>query len=186
MKKVVVLLVVVGVALLGYVAAGPFLTVNAMRKAVEAQNSAALSEHIDFTLLRRNLKVQVDDYLVRRAGPEVQSHPFGAIAVQIASGVAGSAVDALTTPAGVGAMMEGRGVLHRITGGGIDRTDSAAHRAPRDPLQDARYGFESPSRFTATVHDEAGDATVFVLTRDGLDWKLTDIRLPLDGNEGEP
>ena len=183
MKKVVVLLVVVGVALLGYLAAGPFLTVNAMRKAVEAQNSAALSEHIDFTLLRRNLKVQVDDYLVRRAGPEVQSHPFGAIAVQIASGVAGSAVDALTTPAGVGAMMEGRGVLHRITGGGIDRTDSAA---PRDPLEDARYGFESPSRFTATVHDEAGDATVFVLTRDGLDWKLTDIRLPLDGHEGEP
>lgn len=181
MKKGVVVLVLLVVALLAYVAAGPFLTVNAMRQAVESQNSAALSEHVDFPALRRNLKVQVDDYLVRRAGPEVQAHPFGAIAVQIASGVAGSAVDALTTPAGVGAMMEGRGVLHRITGGGIDRRDSTAHQPPRNPLQDARYGFESPSRFTATVHDDAGDPTVFVLTRDGLTWKLTDIRLPLDG-----
>ncbi len=80
--------------LLGWVAAGPFMAINAMRKAVEAQNSAALSSHVDFPALRRNLKAQVDDYVVRRAGPDVQSHPFGAIAVQIASGVAGSAVDA--------------------------------------------------------------------------------------------
>ncbi len=89
----------------------------------------------------------------------------------------------MVTPVGVGAMMEGRGMLDRITGGGIDRADSAAHRAPHNPLEDARYGFESPSRFTATVHDAAGVPIVFVLTRDGLKWKLTDIRLPLDGDE---
>ncbi|MFP7721620.1 DUF2939 domain-containing protein [Lysobacter sp. A3-1-A15] len=184
MNKVVVVLVVLGLALLGYLAAGPFLTINAMRKAVETQNSAELSKHIDFPVLRRNLKVQVDDYVVRQAGPDVQSHPFGSIAVQIASGVAGGAVDALTTPAGVGAMMEGRGVLHRITGGGIDRNDSVAHEPPDDPMEGASYGFESASRFTATVQDPAGNPTVFVLTRNGLAWRLTDIRLPLSEPTG--
>ena len=50
---------------------------------------------------------------------------------------------------------------------------------PPDPLRDASYRFESPSRFTATVRNADGDPVVFVLTRDGLRWKLTDIQLPL-------
>jgi hypothetical protein len=29
------------------------------------------------------------------------------------------------------------------------------------------------------VHDHSGREIVFVLTRNGLDWKLSDIRLPL-------
>ena len=33
--------------------------------------------------------------------------------------------------------------------------------------------------FTATVQDGDGDPIVFVITRQGLRWRLTDIRLPL-------
>jgi hypothetical protein len=29
------------------------------------------------------------------------------------------------------------------------------------------------------VHDDSGRPLVFVLTRDGLRWKLSDIRLPM-------
>ena len=55
---------------------------------------------------------------------------------------------------------------------------AGADAGEADPLRDAEHRYESPSRFTATVIDEDGDPLVFVLTRDGITWKLSDIRLP--------
>lgn len=181
MKKWLALLIAALIALAAYVAAGPWLTVNALRSAVKDQDTAALARHVDFPTLRSNLKAQLDDYVLRQAGPDVQSNPFGAIALRIAGGLGGGAVDALLTPAGIGAMLEGRNLWQRGSGAGIDRNDSYAHAAPPDPLKDARYRFESTSRFTATVDDRSGDPVVFVLSRDGVRWKLSDIRLPLSG-----
>ena len=179
MKKWLALLIAGLIALAAYVAAGPFLTVNALRTAVKEQNTAALARHVDFPTLRSNLKAQLDDYVLRQAGADVQSHPFGAFAMRIAGGLAGGVVDVLLTPAGIGAVLEGRNLWHRTSGAGIDRNDSVAHAPPPDPFKDARYRLESASRFTATVTDRNGEPVVFVLSRDGLRWKLTDIRLPL-------
>lgn len=179
MKKLTALLVVAAVLLLSYIAAGPFLAVNAIRDAVKAQDTAALSEHVDFPALRGNLKAQLDDYVVRKAGADVQSSRLGAIALRIASGVAGGTVDAMVTPAGVGAILEGRSLWHRARGDGISDADSYASQAPPDPFEGARYGFESTSRFTATVRNDENEPVTFVLTRQGLHWKLSDIRLPL-------
>ena len=181
MKKWLALLVVVAVLLFGYLAAGPFLAYNAIRTAVQAHDTAELAEHVDFPVLRRNLKLQIDDYVVRKAGADVQSSLLGAFAVRIASGVAGGMVDTMVTPAGIGALLEGRTIWHRASGGGV--ADNTYENAPPpDRLREASYGFESLSRFTATVEDEDGDPVTFVLSREGLHWKLTDIRLPLDGD----
>lgn len=179
MKKWLALIVAALIALAAWVAAGPFLSINALRAAVKSQDTAALAEHVDFPVLRSNLKAQLDDYVLRQAGSDVQSNPFGAIALRIAGGLTGGAVDALLTPAGIGAVMEGRNLWQRASGAGIDRDDPYAHATPTDPLKDARYRFESTTVFTATVPDRSGDPVVFVLTRDGLRWKLSDIRLPL-------
>ena len=84
-------------------------------------------------------------------------------------------------PAGLGALMEGRKVWRRI-GTGIaqpDVLDPASAASAPPPLHDAEYRYESMSRFTATVRDDEGRPIVFVLTRDGLRWRLSDIRLPL-------
>lgn len=180
MKKWIALLVLAAVLLLGYLAAGPFIAYNAIREAVQAQDTAELAEHVDFPTLRGNLKLQVDDYVVRKAGADAQSSLLGAFAVRIASGIAGGMVDTLVTPAGLGALLEGRTIWHRATGGGI--TDNTYENAPPpDRLREASYAFESASRFTATVEDEDGEPVTFVLSRQGLDWNLTDIRLPLGG-----
>jgi len=179
MNKWLALAIAALIALAVYVAAGPYLAINGVRTAIKDQDTAALDRHVDFPVLRSNLRAQVDDYLLRQAGAEMQRNVFGAIALQVAGGVAGGAVDALLTPAGIGAVLSGRSLWHRGSGAGIDRTDSYAHGAPNDPLEGARYRYESTSRFTATVNDRSGDPVVFVLSRDGLRWKLTDIRLPL-------
>lgn len=180
MKKWWIAAAALGVLLLGYLAAGPFLAVNAIRAAVQAQDMPALSRHVDFPALRGSLKLQLDDYLVRRAGPEVQSSAFGAIALRIASGMASGTVDAMVTPAGLAAIMGGRNLWQRA-GGDAGRVDRDVRGEPAtDPLQGASYRFESPARFTATVVDDSGQPVVFVLTRSGLAWKLSDVRLPLE------
>lgn len=179
MKKWLAVLVVTLIALVAYVIGGPYLTINGLRVALKEQDTKALARYVDFPTLRGNLKAQLDDYVLRQAGPDVQSNPFGAIALRIAGGLSGGAVDALLTPAGIGAVLEGRELWQRGSGAGIVRNDSYAHTAPPDPLKDVRYHYESASRFTATVHDRSGDPVVLVLSRDGLRWKLSDIRLPL-------
>ncbi|MDR7098747.1 hypothetical protein J2X04_001094 [Lysobacter niabensis] len=178
MKKWPILVVIILMAIAGWIAAGPFLTIHAIRSAIQEQNAAKLSQYVDFPALRTSLRQQVDDYVVRRAGPDMQASLFGAVALQLASGATDGIVDALATPAGLAAVMEGRNFWHRLSGQRRGE-DSLATTAPRDPLEGARYAFESPSRFTATVKNADGDPVVFVLARRGFSWRVTEVVLPL-------
>lgn len=175
-RKVALLLAVVVAALLAWTAAGPYLAVNAIRAAVANEDASALARQVDFPALRGSLKAQLDERIARQIG----GNPDNAIAMfgrMLASGLAGGAVDAMVTPTGLGALMEGRKVWNRASGLPPPGKDDGVER-PK-PLQDAEYRYESTSRFTATVHDDQGRPVVFVLTRKGLRWKLSDIRLPL-------
>lgn len=177
MKKWLWLSVAVAIALVAYTAAGPYLTVNAIRGAVKAQDAAALSRQVDFPALRSSLKAQVGDRLAREMGAQARDNPLAAFGFTIASGLAGGLVDAMVTPTGLGAMMEGRKVWDR--GSGVPAPSSDQPDVRPEPLQGASYRYESLSRFTATVLDDQDRPVVFVMTRHGLKWKLSDIRLPL-------
>ncbi|MEP6632851.1 MAG: DUF2939 domain-containing protein [Luteimonas sp.] len=179
MKRWLVVLIAVLIALGVYVGVGPYLTVRAIREAVKTQDASALSRQVDFPALRESLKIQLNDRLIRRAGPEAQSSLLGAFGLSLAGGLIGGGVDAMVTPMGLGAMMEGRKVWKRVDDGikPIGAPDANAQPSP-EPLHDAKYRYESLSRFTATIHDDSGHPLVFVMTRDGLRWKLSDIRLP--------
>ncbi len=177
MKKWLVLVAVVLALMLGWLAAGPFLAINGIRTAVREQNAAKLSGHIDFPAVRTSLKQQFDDYLARRAGAEAQSSLLGAIGLQLASGASDGIVDALATPAGLAAIMEGRSLWKRLGGRRVAQ-DSGNAGAPPDPFENATYRYESLSRFTVTVPNADGDPVVFTLTRQGLAWKVTEVRVP--------
>ncbi|MEO6103720.1 MAG: DUF2939 domain-containing protein [Pseudoxanthomonas sp.] len=178
MKKWIALALVILIALVGYVAAGPYLAINGIRQALAEQDTGKLERHVDFPALRVSIKAQVQDSLARRAGSEAQSNLFGAIALSIAGSALGSGVDAMVTPLGIGALLQGRSMWKQSLGETVDG-DTYGKAVPADPLKDAEHHYESPSRFTATVHDENGKPMVFVFKRTGLRWKLADIRLPL-------
>ena len=186
MKKWLALIIVILLGIAGWMAAGPFFTINAIRSAVREQDAAKLSQQVDFPALRTSLKQQVDDYVVRRAGADMQSSLLGSIALQLASGATDGIVDAMATPAGLAAVMEGRNFWDRMSGRRSSSEDGYATAAPRDPLEGAKYRYESPSRFTATVANADGDPVVFVLTRQGFSWKVTDVRLPLNAVDAPP
>ena len=119
--------------------------------------------------------------LAREAGPDVQANPFGAFALTMATGLVNGTVDAMVTPMGLAGVMQGR-ALWKNTLDGFRRpaTDAGGQPLPPpEPWRDAKYRYESPSRFTITTRDESGKPLVFVLRRDGLRWRLADIRLPL-------
>lgn len=181
MKKWLVLAAVLLSLLLAYVVAGPYLTVRAIRVAVVEQDASALSRQVDFPRLRASLKAQLRDGLVDAVGLDPNGGLLGSIGSAVAGGLVNGTVETMVTPLGLGALMEGHKAWRRIDNGIArpDLIDPPEANPPPEPLKDAEYRYESTSRFTATVHDDSGRPIVFVLTRDGLHWRLSDIRLPI-------
>ncbi|MGJ4802082.1 DUF2939 domain-containing protein [Luteimonas sp. SDU82] len=177
MRKWTVLASLLLAALLAWVAAGPWITMHAIGKAVREENATALARHIDFPRLRASIRDQLGDRIARSVGAEARSGWLGALGTTIAGELAGGAVDLMVTPYGLGALIEGRKVWNRATGLPPARTEAGAAARP-DPWRNAQRRYESTSRFTATVHTDDGQPVVFVLTREGLRWRLSDIRLP--------
>lgn len=177
MKKWIAVLVVPLLLLGGYVAAGPYLAINGIRQALAEQDASKLERHVDFPALRVSIKAQLEDKLARRAGSNVQANMFGALALSIASNFSDSAVDTVVTPLGISALLQGRGLWKKSIGETVDG-DTYGKPIPADPLKQAVRRYESPSRFTATVPDQEGNPMVFVFQRQGLRWKLADIRIP--------
>ena len=68
MKRTLVLLVVFSVLPVGYLVVGPYLTLNAIRTALETEDLERLTEHVDFPELRRNVQSQVQALLAKRNG----------------------------------------------------------------------------------------------------------------------
>ncbi|MEN1928203.1 DUF2939 domain-containing protein [Luteimonas sp. MJ250] len=163
-------------ALLAWVGSGPWRTIDGIRQAVKTEDARALARHVDFPALRTSLKPQVQDRIVRAAGAEAQSGPFAAFGLTVATGLAGGLVDAMVTPAGLGALMEGRKVWNRV--GGIPPPTRSDTGAQPDPIPDPRLRFESLSRMSATVTLDDRSELVLVLTRNGTRWRLSEIRLP--------
>lgn len=175
MKKLAIVVAVLLLALAAWLAAGPWLTIRAMRAAIEADDAAALAAQVDFPAVRASLKRQFADRIVRAAGPDARSSVLGAIALHAATGAGSVAVDALVNPLGLTALVQGRSAW-RAAIGDVAPPDPA--QPERRPFAGADYRYESLSRFTATLPDDAGRPVVFVLGREGLHWKLVDVRLP--------
>ena len=178
MKKWIALALVVLLALAAYVAAGPYLAINGIRQALAEQDAGRLKRHVDFPAVRVSIKAQLEDAMARRMGSDAQSNLFGAFAMGVGRNLMGAGVDAMVTPLGIGALLQGRSMWKQSMGDTVNG-DTFGAAVPADPLSSAVHEYESPSRFTATVLDEDGDPVVFVFRRQGLQWKLADIRLAL-------
>lgn len=183
MKKWLWLAVAVLIALLAYVAAGPFLTVRAIREAVKTGDTVKLEKQVDFPALRSSFKAQLADHLAREAGAHVDDGPLATFGIGLANTLMATAIDGLITPTGISAMMEGRRIWERVNNepfssdGENGKDDDPGEQRPQ-VLKNPEYDFESLSRFTATVADQKGRPVVFVFSRSGLNWKLSEILLP--------
>ncbi|WDS36744.1 DUF2939 domain-containing protein [Pseudoxanthomonas sp.] len=177
MKPWIALVVVLLLACGGFVAAGPYIAIHGIRNALAEQDTGKLERYVDFPTLRINLRAQLQDRIVRAAGIETQSSFLGSIALSLAGGAAGIGVDAMVTPTGIAAILQGHSVWKRATG---DTANGDTYGPPRpaEPLKQVSGHYNSLSRFTATTQTDGDAPMTFVFERQGIVWKLVDIQLP--------
>ena len=161
-------------ALLAFVAAGPWLAINGIRNVVASGNYGELWRFVDFDRLRESVRPQVQERIARgileRTGPGNTTDALTGVTDLISK----PAIDAMVSPVGVATLLRGTALVRQVTG---DKDANGEARAV-DPLKDAKTGYVSPSLFTATVHNAEGQPVVFEFSRIGLTWKLTGIDLP--------
>ena len=163
-------------ALLAFVAAGPWLAINGIRNVVASGNYGELWRFVDFDRLRDNVRPQIQARIARgiieRTG---QGNTTDAI-TGVTDLLSRPAIDALVSPVGVATLLRGTALARQIRGG----KDADGEARAVDPLKGAKTGYVSPSLFTATVQNAEGQPVVFEFSRTGMTWKLTGIDLPED------
>lgn len=154
----------------GFIVIGPYRTLNGLQTAVTRGDSDAISKYVDFASLRQNLK----DQLNARANAQVNSVFHNGIVSQIAGGLATSVVDgtvdALVTPVGLNRLLAGAALA-------VGQYSDNSPTSLQQRFQSGRGSFESLSTFTLAIPATAGSEIVLVLTRNGLTWQLTNVRL---------
>ena len=177
MKRIAGIVVLTAIVIAAYTAAGPFITLYQIKGGIEDRDSAKLSEHIDFPALRVNLKEQINALVMKEAVLKMKDSPFAGLLKGLASKLADSMVDSFVTPSGLANLMEGK--KPQQGRGAEEPAGSGAPAQKLDLLRNARFTYDSASRFSSWVKTDNGEEIRFVLTRDGLSWKLSNIVVPM-------
>jgi hypothetical protein len=155
--------------LAAYFALGPYLTLMKLKRGVEKRDAEAVAECIDFPALRQSLKGQLQTVVSQRL--EGENNPLAALAAGFAVSVADGLVDRMVSPDGLATLMAGQ--KPALVGG-----PPAVGAPARKPLEGATFGYAAFGEFVVDVPTQGGNIR-FVLTRSGLDWKLSRIEIPL-------
>jgi len=174
MKKIVWIGVVILVLVVGYAAAGPYLTISAIKTGIVEKDSEKLSENIDFPTLRQNIKEHLNAEMMKSAATELKDNPFAALAAGLATKMVDGIVDSFVTPSGLAALMEGKKPSKEGNGGNPSPPKKG------DLFKNARYSYDSTSKFSIWVPNDKGEEARFILKREGLSWKLVNIIIPID------
>lgn len=174
MKKINWISSVVLALVVGYVAAGPYLTVYAIKTGIVENDAEKLSENIEFPTLRQNMKEQLNASMMKSTATEMKDNPFAALAVGFATKMVDGIVDSFVTPSGLSTLMEGK----KPNNDGASGNDPPQKKD--DLFKNARFSYDSVSKFSIWVPNDKGEETRFVLKRDGFSWKLVNLVIPMD------
>ena len=174
MKKGIWVLGLLLTLVVGYVAAGPYLTISAIKAGIVEQNSEKLSENIDFPTLRQNLKDQLNAVMMKKVTTDLKDNPFAGFAAVFATKMVDVMVESYVTPSGLAASMEGKKPSK-------NESDVSTPPPNKESLfNNARFSYDSTSKFSIWVPNDKGEEARFVLQRDGLSWKLVNIIILID------
>lgn len=201
---IVILVVIVVIAALGFVYASPYIALNNLKRAADARDAQTVNQYVDFPALRESLKQEVTGLLTRRLDAQGNGNPLAAIGAMIGVALIGPLVDAYATPDGVAALLNGmppRGnpgerppappaannppatpapapVPASPTAGGSANSAANKNAAPPQPPE-TTAGYRGLNQFVVTYRHGAGDARYSaIFQREGLlTWKLSAVNL---------
>ena len=170
--------IAIGILTIGfaaYLAAGPFITMNSIRNAVESGDSEQLSEDIDFVSVRRNLKEQFSAAMAANATDELSDNPFAAMALAFSDKLIEGMLDTFVTPSGIASLISGSNPLKEDDS---DRTEIDPKQQLAELWDKSSFGFDATDRFSIWVTNDEGEEVRVVMRRQGLKWRLTNILIP--------
>lgn len=177
MKKILLLIIVLVVGMVAYIGSGPYRVMQSIQTAIKAKDADTLNQHIDFASLRTNIKAQYftsnsagsSSGLANSVAQGVAKH----IAKRVVQGVQGTAVDVLVRPATVTAILKGQEIpeLQPIIGEKVVPLDTEA------PLSNSRTTYDSLGQFSIWNHHHSGKQVRIILERQGLEWKVTNVKM---------
>jgi Protein of unknown function (DUF2939) len=176
----------VACAIGGWVIAAPYLSAQALQTALVKGDGDAAIQKINFPLLRESLKTQVGQYITEQA--QNSKDPNAAASVVMAQAMMGPMVDGFVTPDMLKMTLKGQ--TPKIPGMTPESAPAEAKGNPFEALQkgnpeeqpEVSMGYSNPNRFLVKVADkkDAAKKITLVFGRDGLDWKLSEVKLPMD------
>ena len=86
-----------------YVGTKPYITAYQIKHAIERRDSEALSEHIEFSSLRQNIKDQINQEITKSMSEieGINDTPFAGLGVALSEMFVNKMVDVYVTPAGL-------------------------------------------------------------------------------------
>jgi Protein of unknown function (DUF2939) len=180
MKKWLILAAVVALAVLVYVAAGPYITMHRIEKSIANQDYDALTAQIDFPAIRDDLGRQLERKIDAETPEFLDNVPF--------IGKAVNALGAKILEQTIEPLMIGQ-LLYIMQGNAPDLDFGLSELAkpntiPQSTSTDkvfeaAETDYIDHRTFVASVaHAETG-VYRFTFTRRGLHWKLSGISVPM-------
>ncbi|RYY47297.1 MAG: DUF2939 domain-containing protein [Sphingomonadales bacterium] len=163
MKRILIALALIAaVAAGGWYWASPWWTLQSMKNAAEARDIDALSRHVDYPVLRENVKRQL------RARMESGVQDRGVLGKLVAGGIAEQLVDIAITPEGM-----------RIIFAAAPLAAEPARGRVKLKASDMTVRRDGIGSFRMVRKDGKPGALIFRLK--GAGWMLTDIELPPQG-----
>ena len=160
MRKIILLIVFVALALGGWFFVSPWLAMKDLADAAEARDTAQLEAVIDFPVLRENTRAKLRE-AVRPKGDGLVENIGGAILGPVSD----LAVDALITPEGMAAI---------ITTGAAAET--LLPQDQRDGELSWSVDYDGLSRFRGvSAYNDGSPGPVLVFERRGLGWQVVDM-----------
>ncbi|WP_404786535.1 DUF2939 domain-containing protein [Altericista sp. CCNU0014] len=157
----------------GLLYASPYLTLYQMYQAVERRDAQSISSSVDFPALRESIKDNLQSEILKETAK--QDNPLlNLLGAALGSAILNPAIDTMVTPQGVMALLEGQRLQLGEGGGGAQTLSEKAAEV------DVRSGYESFDRFVVSVKPKGEDVppVELILSRQGLGWKVTGVRLP--------
>jgi hypothetical protein len=157
----------------------PYLAIHQLRNAVIDRDVTALSEHVDFPVLKENIKLQLMEKMSEKLNAlEMKNNPFAAIGQALAYGIVDKIVDTMISPSGLITILSYAKVepVHTDQAAvpGSDTEKSSTQPAAKFSLQ-----YQDWSTVTASPKANDGSTVNLIFKRSGLwSWKLTSIVLP--------
>jgi 1-acyl-sn-glycerol-3-phosphate acyltransferase len=154
--------------------ASPYITLYQMYQAVEHHDLEGIASHVDFLALRSSVKLNLQVIAQKEM---VKQNPLMRLIGSLIGGVMlDSVIDRAVSPEGIAALLEGQKL--QIDDQGENQPQSA-QRPAKAAAVDVKAQYESFDQFAVDVKPKGDTVPVtLLLSREGLEWKLSGVRLP--------